>query len=108
MAMATGSGCPGRDPPPWLLQAKAVLIVTLQLHVANSAGCCGLADLLTAQRLARRSGGDVLLAAPVASVRRLLSLTSTAELLGVHATVDAAVASIGRDRPAAVPAYADG
>ena len=83
-------------------------VVIMELSALEFMDCGALGALLTVQSLARRSGGDVLLAAPVASVRRLLSLTSTAELLGVHATVDAAVASIGRDRPAAVPAYADG
>jgi anti-anti-sigma regulatory factor len=61
--------------------------MTLQLHVANSAGCCGLADLLAAQRLARRSGGDVLLAAPTARVRQLLSLSRMDEEFGIQASV---------------------
>jgi len=87
--------------------------VTLQLHVANSAGCCGLADLLTAQRLARRSGGDVLLAAPTASVHSLPSLRSMDEALGRQSRVDAAVAYSNLSRAAGTsanssPARGDG
>jgi anti-anti-sigma factor len=58
--------------------------------------CSSLGGLLTVQRLARQGGGDVLLAAPAANVLRLLSLTGVDEAFGVHASVDAAVASIER------------
>jgi hypothetical protein len=40
----------------------------------------------------------VLLAAPAACVRRLLSLTSMGEAFAVHANADAAVASIAQGR----------
>ncbi len=69
-------------------------VVIVELSALDFMDCGALRALLKVQRLARRSGGDVLLAAPKASVRRLLSLTSTDAAIGVHATVDAAVASI--------------
>jgi anti-anti-sigma factor len=86
--------------------------VIMDLSALEFMDCGALGALLTVQSLARRSGGDVLLAAPAAAVRRLLSVTTMGELFSVHATVDAAVASVAaRDSgawPAAVPAYADG
>jgi anti-sigma B factor antagonist len=71
-------------------------VVIVELSALDFMDCGALRALLEVQRLARRSGGDVLLAAPAASVRRLLSLTSMGEVFGVHATVDTAVASIAR------------
>ena len=88
-------------------------LVIVELSALEFIDCGALGALLRVQMLAQRSGGDVLLAAPAPCVRRLLSLTIMGELFSVHATVDAAVASIGLGResgvwPAAVPAYADG
>jgi anti-sigma B factor antagonist len=60
--------------------------------------CFSLGVLLKAQRLARRGGGDVVLAAPRQPIRRLLTLTGMDEVLWVEASVDAAVASIARRR----------
>ena len=52
---------------------------------------------------ARRAGGEVLLAAPAGAVARMLDLTGLGELLGVHASVAAAVASAAQ--PAAAGAW---
>jgi anti-sigma B factor antagonist len=56
--------------------------------------CYSLAALLRVQGLARRGGGDVVLAAPQRQVLRLLALTGNDEALPVHASVAAAVAGI--------------
>lgn len=87
-------------------------LVIAELSALEFVDCGTLGALLRVHMLAQRSGGDVLLAAPAPCVRRLLSLTIMGELFSVHATVDAAVASIAARHsgvwPAAVPAYADG
>jgi anti-anti-sigma factor len=54
--------------------------------------CCSLRALLRVQGLARRSGGDVALAAPQPQLRRLLALTRMDEVFRVQASVAAAVA----------------
>jgi anti-sigma B factor antagonist len=69
-------------------------VVIVELSAAEFMDCGALGALLRVQRLARQSGGDVLLAAPAAIVLRLLSLTGMDEVFGVHASADAAVASI--------------
>jgi hypothetical protein len=55
--------------------------------------CSAPGALLRVQGLARRGGGDVVLAAPQRLVLRLLALTGKDEVLWVHASVEAAVAS---------------
>jgi anti-sigma B factor antagonist len=60
--------------------------------------CSGLGALLRAQALARRGGGDVVLAAPQPLVRRLLALTGNDEVFWVAAGVEAAVAGIAGRR----------
>ena len=69
-------------------------VVIVELSAVEFMDCGALGALLRVQRLARRGGGDVLLAAPAAIVLRLLSLTGMDEVLGVHASADAAVAGI--------------
>jgi anti-sigma B factor antagonist len=54
--------------------------------------CCSLRALLRVQGLARRGGGDVVLAAPQPQLRRLLALTRMDEVFRVRASVAAAVA----------------
>jgi anti-sigma B factor antagonist len=56
--------------------------------------CGALGALLRAQALARRGGGDVVLAAPQPPVRRLLALTGNDEAFRVQSSVQAAVADI--------------
>jgi anti-sigma B factor antagonist len=81
-------------------------VVIMELSAVEFMDCAALGALRTVQRLARQSGGDVLLAAPAAFVLRLLSLTGMDEVFGVHASADAAGASIagspvaGPSRPA--------
>jgi anti-sigma B factor antagonist len=60
--------------------------------------CSALGTLLRVHGLARRGGGDVVLAAPQPLVRRLLALTGNDEMFWVEASVDAAVAGIARRR----------
>jgi anti-sigma B factor antagonist len=57
--------------------------------------CSGVRALLCAQRLARRAGGDVLLAAPQDPVLRLVTLLRLADVPGAHASVAAAALSAG-------------
>jgi anti-sigma B factor antagonist len=58
--------------------------------------CYSLVTLLRVQKLARLSGGDVLLAHPRGRVLRMLNLTGLADTFCAHATVAAAAASVGR------------
>jgi anti-sigma B factor antagonist len=60
--------------------------------------CSATGALLRVQGLARRGGGDVVLAAPQPLVRRLLALSGNDEAFWVQASVDAAVAGIARRR----------
>lgn len=69
-------------------------VVIVELSALEFMDCGALGVLLRVRRLARQSGGDVLLAAPAANVLRLLSLTGMNEVFGVHASADAAVSSI--------------
>ena len=69
-------------------------VVIAELSAVEFMDCGALGALLRVQRLARQGGGDVLLAAPVAIVLRLLGLTGMDEVFGVHASADAAVAGI--------------
>jgi anti-sigma B factor antagonist len=57
--------------------------------------CSALGALLGVQRLARQTGGDILLAAPQERVLRLLALTGLGDVFCVYASVAAAVASAG-------------
>ena len=76
--------------------------------------CASLGALLRVQTLARRGGGDVVLAAPQPHVLRLLRLTATDEAFWVHGSVEAAVAGIASrprryaDRRLAVSAASPG
>jgi anti-anti-sigma factor len=69
-------------------------VVIVELSAVEFMDCGALGALLRVQRLARRGGGDVLLAAPAAIVLRLLSLTGMDEVFGVHASAVAAVSGI--------------
>jgi len=60
--------------------------------------CSSLGGLLRVRELARRGGGDVVLAAPQPQLRRLLALTGMDEVFCVQASVAAAVASVARRR----------
>jgi anti-sigma B factor antagonist len=60
--------------------------------------CGSLGALLQVQGLARRGGGDVVLAAPRPQLRRLLALTGLDEVFRVQASVAAAVAGAASPR----------
>jgi anti-sigma B factor antagonist len=82
-------------------------VVIVELSAVEFMDCGALGALLRVQKLARQSGGDVLLAAPVAIVLRLLSLTGMNEVFGVHASADAAVAGIAGSRVAGASGRAE-
>jgi anti-sigma B factor antagonist len=63
----------------------------------------GLAALACARKCARRSGGDLLLAAPQQSVLRVLSLTRLIEVFSVHTCVEEAAARAGHSGLAPAP-----
>jgi anti-sigma B factor antagonist len=60
--------------------------------------CSGVQALSHGGRQARKSGGDLMLAAPRPQVRRLLAITARVHDFSVHATVQEAVSAIGRAR----------
>jgi anti-anti-sigma factor len=60
--------------------------------------CAALGALLRVRTLARRGGGDVVLAAPQPHALRLLALTGTDEVFCVQASVEAAVAGTASRR----------
>jgi len=57
--------------------------------------CRGVAALIAGRRHSRLAGGDLLLAAPPPRVRRILAITGPSSGLAVHASVEAATASVG-------------
>jgi len=63
----------------------------------------GVAALARGRTQARHAGGDLRLAAAQQQVLRVLTLTCLIEAFPVHASVDEAVGSAGRSRPAAAP-----
>jgi anti-sigma B factor antagonist len=82
-------------------------VVIVELSALEFMDCGALGALGRVQGLARQSGGDVLVAAPVAIVLRLLSLTGMDEVFGVHASADAAAASIAGSRVAGASGRAE-
>ncbi|HEV2935621.1 MAG TPA: STAS domain-containing protein [Streptosporangiaceae bacterium] len=60
--------------------------------------CSSLGALLRVQRLARRGGGDVVLAAPQWEMLRLLALTGKDDVFRVQASVAAAGAGVASRR----------
>ena len=83
--------------------AIAALVAPGQTLIIDSSAldfmdCSSLRALLRVQALARRGGGDVVLAAPQPHLLRLLALTGTDEVFCVQASVEAAVASIASRR----------
>ena len=66
--------------------------------------CGSLSALLRVRTLARQAGGDLVLAAPRRLVLRLLALTGQEHAFCVHASVAAAVVSIGSRRRGTVGA----
>src|SRR6201985_2359299 len=81
------------------IAALVALGQTLMIDISalDFMDCASLRALLEVQTLARRGGGDVILAAPRPHVLRLLTLTGRGEVFCVQASVEAAVA--GTPRP---------
>ena len=61
----------------------------------------GVAALARGRKLARRAGGDLLLAAPQQQVLRVLAVTRLIEVFSVHASVDEAIGNGQPSRSAA-------
>lgn len=68
--------------------------LVIDLSALDFMDCASLGALLGVQRLARRCGGDVVLAAPHSYARRLLALTGKDKAFWVQPSVAAAVAGI--------------
>jgi anti-anti-sigma factor len=69
--------------------------VIVDLGAVRFAGCHALGALAVAAKRARRAGGRVLLAAPQATVLRVLELTGLAGVFCVYASVAAAAGAAG-------------
>jgi anti-anti-sigma factor len=83
--------------------AFAALVVRGQSPIIDMSAldfidCASLGALLGVQALARRCGGDVVLAAPQPHALRLLALTGRDEVFCVRASVEAAVAGTASRR----------
>jgi anti-sigma B factor antagonist len=70
----------------------------LDMSVLDFLDCSAAGALRRAQALARRGGGDVVLAGPRPLVRRLLALTGNDEVFCIQASVEAAVAGMASRR----------
>ena len=68
--------------------------LVIDMSALDFIDCSSLRALLRARALARRGGGDVVLAAPQPHARRLLTLTGQDEVFWVQASVAAAVAGL--------------
>ena len=84
-AAITGLVAPGRS-------------LVIDMAALDFIDCASLGALLRVQTLARQAGGDVVLAAPQRLVLRLLVLTGKDAAFCVHASVAAAVVSVGSRR----------
>lgn len=72
--------------------------LVIDMSALDFIDCASLDALLRTRGAARRGGGDVVLAAPQPPVRRLLALSGQDEVFSVQASVQAATASIARQR----------
>jgi anti-sigma B factor antagonist len=68
--------------------------LVIDMSALDFIDCSSLRALPRARALARRGGGDVVLAAPQPHARRLLTLTGHDEVFWVQASVAAAVAGL--------------
>jgi anti-sigma B factor antagonist len=73
--------------------------IIVDLAALKYVDCSSLGGLGRVRAQARQAGGDLLLAAPRRSVRRLLDLTGLIGVFSVHASVDEAVRAAGGSRP---------
>lgn len=72
--------------------------LVIDMSALDFIDCSSLGALVRAQALARRGGGDVVLAAPQQYARRVLALTGQDGVFWVQASVEAAAAGIARRR----------
>jgi anti-anti-sigma factor len=79
------------------LMARGQSLV-IDMSALDFIDCSSLGALLRVQGLARRDGGDVMLAAPQPHVLRLLALTGNDEVFSVQASAAAAVTAIAAPR----------
>jgi len=75
----------------------------IDMSALDFVDCASLGALLRVKGLARRGGGDVVLAAPPRRARRLLALTGQDQVFRVHPSVEAAVSIGSRRRLYLVP-----
>lgn len=87
------TGVPDTESAMTALMARGQWLV-VDMSALDFIDCASLAVLLGVQRLARRGGGDVILAAPQSHARRLLALTGKDEAFRVQPSVAAALAGI--------------
>ena len=73
--------------------------VIVDLTGLEGIGYGGLAVLLRVRRWTRRNGGDLPLAAPQPSVRRVLEATGMIDVFSVYRSVDEAVSGVRQLRP---------
>ncbi len=69
--------------------------IIVDLAALEFIDCYALGALCRVRAQARQAGGDLLLAAPLRPVRRLLDLTGLIGVFSVHASLDQAVQTAG-------------
>jgi anti-sigma B factor antagonist len=94
------TGAPGAEAAISAVLARGRYLV-IDMSALDFLDCGALGALLRVRGLARRGGGDVVLAAPQPLVRRLLALSGNDEVFWVQVSVEAAVAGIARPRSTA-------
>lgn len=77
------------------LMARSRYLV-IDMSALEFIDCSSLGALVRALALARRGGGDLVLAAPQRYARRVLALSGQDRVFSVQASVEAAIASIAR------------
>jgi anti-sigma B factor antagonist len=86
--------------------------VVVDLAAVEFIDCHALGALVRARKLARRAGGDLVLASPREPVRRLLDLTGLAGMFSVYVSAAAAAAAARpgalRGGPRSAPHYRGG
>jgi anti-anti-sigma factor len=91
------TGAPEAEAAITALAARGRYLI-IDISVLDFIGCSSLGALARARALARRGGGDVVLAAPQRYACRVLALTGQDEVFWVQASVDVAVADIATQR----------
>ena len=89
------TGAPEAEAAITALVARGRYLV-IDMSALDFIDCSSLGALRRARALARRGGGDMVLAAPQRYARRVLVLTGQDRVFWVQASVDAAVTGIAR------------